>query len=242
MYSEVNATKPIIEQIEKITSNIPGWTPIDQLHTLFNLIYTSSDLEGDIIEIGSWCGRSTVILGLASNMIGNTKVHCFDLFPEKNDWCKNDDGTYSFKVLVDDRALGAYEEQTVWKEPFENEIAPLYEKNNGILEIFQNTINMHGMENIVCATKGDSKMISKSVPSGFKCKLAFIDGDHSYDAVCNDIRNIEPYLVKGAWICFDDAFSHYDGVNSAIVDLIINNPRFELSQQMTRKLFIARRK
>jgi hypothetical protein len=49
-------------------------------------------------------------------------------------------------------------------------------------------------------------------------------------------------LLPGGWICFDDAFSHYDGVNRAIQDKVINSGRYELCQQMTRKLFVARRR
>jgi len=60
--------------------------------------------------------------------------------------------------------------------------------------------------------------------------------------VCEDIERIERFLVPGGWISFDDAFSHYDGVNRAITDRIINSPTYELCQQMTRKLFVARRK
>lgn len=77
--------------------------------------------------------------------------------------------------------------------------------------------------------------------SGRRFRLAFIDGDHSYEAVCADIRNVERVLVPGGWICFDDAFTVYDGVNRAIDDLIINSGDYELCQQMTRKFFVARR-
>jgi len=73
-------------------------------------------------------------------------------------------------------------------------------------------------------------------------KFAFIDGDHGYDAVCKDIENVERYLVPGAWICFDDAFSSYEGVSRAIQDMIINNPEYSFGQQMTRKFFVARKK
>ena len=72
-------TDPIIEQIEKMVENIHGWSPIDQLYTLFNLAYLASDIEGDIVEIGSWGGRSASVLGLAAQLIGNTVVHCIDL-------------------------------------------------------------------------------------------------------------------------------------------------------------------
>lgn len=236
---------PIINQIEEIVSNIPGWSPIDQLYTLFNLVFLTSGLEGDIVEIGSWCGRSSAILGMAAQLISNTKLFCVDLFPNKNDWYQNEDGSYSMKVSLAGNTYGAYDKQTVWQEPFERDIAPLYNQHNSILDIFNLTISQYNLEEIVTAYRGDSTNFISSITNQnkeFKCKLVFIDGDHSYEAVCQDIRSMEPYLVPGGWICFDDAFSYYDGVNNAISDLIINSSNYELSQQMTRKFFVARKK
>lgn len=234
--------KPVITQIEEMAATIPGWSPVDQLYTLFNLVYLSPDIEGDILEIGSWCGRSSSVLGLAARATGRSRVYCIDLFPEKNDWKYNKDESYSFEVVLGNKKYGGYTEQTVWKAPFEKEIAPLYERYNGIFDIFIETITRHKLLDIINPYKGTSEIIKDIVPEDFKCKLAFVDGDHSYEAVCKDIRNIEPYLAKGGWICFDDAFSTYDGVNRAITDLIINNPAYEFCRQMTRKFFIARKK
>lgn len=235
-------TIPIINQIEETVKDIPGWSPIDQLYTLFNLVYLNPDLAGDIVELGSWCGRSSVVLGMACRLTGNSKVICIDLFPEKNDWKQNPDGSYSFEVKIDGKKYGGYQEQTVWKEPFERDIAPLYEKYGSVFDIFMETIKKNDLLDIVKPYRGASEILKAIAPNDFRCRLAFIDGDHGYEAVCQDIRNIESYLVKGGWICFDDAFSHYNGVNRAITDLIINNPSYECCQQMTRKFFVARKK
>lgn len=237
-----NITKPIFSQIEEIVKDVPGWSSADQLYTLFNLIYFNPALEGDIIEIGSWCGRSTSVVGLAARAVGDTKIICIDLFPEKNDWRQNDDGTYSFEVTIDNKKYTACAKQTIWKEPFERDIAPLYKKYNSLFDIFMETIMKYDLLDTVKFNRGTSVMLKDIVPEDFICKLAFIDGDHSYEAVCQDIRNVEPFLVKGGWICFDDAFTTYEGVSRAIEDLIIDNPAYELSQQMTRKLFVARKK
>ncbi|MCK5504177.1 MAG: class I SAM-dependent methyltransferase [Thermodesulfovibrionia bacterium] len=235
-------TTPLITKIEEIVKDVPGWSPTDQLYTLFNLVYLNPDLQGNIVEIGSWCGRSTSVLGLAARLIGNTNIICIDLFPEKSDWQQNEDGSYSFEVTIGDQKYTAFNSQTVWKEPFERDIAPLYNKHNGIYDIFMETVNKNNLSDIVTPHKGTSDMINKIIPEDFKCKLAFLDGDHSYEAVCQDIKNVEPFLVEGGWICFDDAFSSYEGVNQAITDLIINNSNYELCRQMTRKFFVARKK
>ncbi len=238
----IKNTVPIINQIEEAVKDIPGWSSIDQLYSLFNLVYLSPDLDGDIMEIGSWCGRSAIALGMAAQLIGETNIFCIDLFPDKNDWKQNKDGSWSFSVKICDNNHEAYHEQAVWKEPFEKDIMPIYKKYNGIYQVFKESIIKSNLEDLVKIHKGTSTTFANSVQNDFRCKLAFIDGDHSYDAVRNDIHNVEKYLIEGGWICFDDAFSQYDRVDKAITDFIIKNSAYELCQQMTRKFFIARKK
>jgi hypothetical protein len=98
------------------------------------------------------------------------------------------------------------------------------------------------MDDVIAAHRGDLASFLEKLGPDFKCRLAFLDGDHGFDAVCEDIRNIDKHLVPGGWLCFDDAFSCYEGVNRAISQEIIANPRYECCQQMTRKLFVARKK
>lgn len=86
-----------------------------------------------------------------------------------------------------------------------------------------------------------ASILHKRIGPGVRCRLAFLDGDHSYDAVCADIPHIEPYLVEGGWICFYDAFSTFKGVDRAIADKLLHGDKYDLRQQLTRKLFAARR-
>ena len=231
-----------MDQIEALVQDVPGWSPVDQLYTLFQLAYGSADLPGDMVEIGSWCGRSALVLGLAAQMTGQAKVHCIDLFPRKTDWTQNADGSYSFNVTIEGQQYAGYQRQTVWQEPFERDIAPVYAQGEALLDIFQRHVARHHLQDVVRPFKGDSDMFVRSAGDEFRCKLAFIDGDHSYEAVCRDIDNLAQRLAPGGWICFDDAFSCYEGVNRAIERRIIGSPDFELGQQMTRKLFVARKK
>jgi len=237
-----NLTDPIICQIEALVKDVFGWTPIDQLYTLFNIAFLTVNLEGDIVEIGSWCGRSAVVLGLAARLSGNSRVYCADLFPEKNDWKQNSDGTYSFEVVINGKRYGGNKDQTVWKEAFETQTSKIYEKYDRVFDCFQETVSKCGMQQVISAHRGDIASLLDTVGPDFKCRLAFLDGDHGLEAVRSDIRNIDKCLVPGGWICFDDAFTGYEGVNRAVSELIIQNPRYEHCQQMTRKLFVARKK
>lgn len=235
-------TLPISTQIEEAVRDIPGWSPLDQLMALFTLAYSSSHLPGDILELGSWCGRSAVALGMAAKLTGKGKVHCVDLFPEKNDWYQNADGTYSFAVELGGKRYGAYGDQTVWAEPFLRDIKPMYERFNGTLEAFNLAMAANDLNDHVLAHRTDLEGFSKKVASDFALRLAFIDGDHSYTAVAKDIEIAEKYLLSGGWICFDDAFSSYDGVNEAIRRHIIDSGQYQNCQQMTRKCFVAQRR
>jgi len=232
---------PITSQIEEMVCEIPGWSSIDQLFALFNLVYLTSDLDGDVVEIGTWCGRSAAVLGLAARLTGKSKVVCIDLFPERDDWKQNADGSYSIEMTINDKKYVACHIQTTWKEPFERDIAPLYAKRGGVLKIFTETMIKNKLTDVVIPYRGTSELLKTPDFQNFKCKVAFLDGDHSYEALCEDIKNVESVLVSGGWICFDDAFSSYDGINRAITERIMDNPQYDRCQQITRKFFIARR-
>lgn len=235
--------EPIIQQLEKMVENIPGWSPIDQLYTLNTLTMLTSNLDGDVLEVGAWCGRSAVGMASAIKLSDKKdKMISVDLFPHKDDWYENSDGSYSFKSTINNNAIDAYNVQTVWKEPFDRDIKPVYERYDSILDAWQENIDKNDLSDICIPYRGDSKMFFDQVPHDFKLRVAFLDGDHAYNAVVEDITQVEKYLVSGGFICFDDAFSHYDGVNKAIEDCIINSDKYDFSQQMTRKLFIARKK
>ena len=149
-------TTPVRNQIESLVEDIPGWSPVDQLYTLFQLAHYTADLPGDIVEIGSWCGRSALVLGLAARLAGPTRVYCVDLFPEKDDWTQNGDGSYSCRVTIDGQTYGGYQSQTVWQEPFERDIAPVYRRDHSLFGLFLENINKHQFQNVITPVKGNS--------------------------------------------------------------------------------------
>lgn len=231
---------PVTTMIEEAVRGVPGWSPLDQLFALFSLAYSTAHLPGDIVELGSWCGRSAVALGLAAKLSGKGTVHCVDIFPARDDWYQNADGSYSCQVRIKDRTLTAYDEQTVWAEPFEKDMAPLYVRYESLFDAFMETVQRSEMTTIIQPFRGDLGMFFDEAPASFQCRVAFLDGHHGYEAVCQDIGSIEPYMVPGGWVCFDDAFTSYEGVNQAINERVIWSSSYDQCQQLTRKLFVAR--
>jgi predicted O-methyltransferase YrrM len=234
--------EPVTSRIARIVANVPGWTPADQLLALHMLAMMTAGLDGDVVEIGSWCGRSAAVLGHAVATAGPGHVWAIDLFPGRNDWRTNSDGTHSFTVNIDGASINGCETQTMWDEPFQRDVAPVYARYDGILEAFRATIGTEKLNETVTPFRGTGTMFAAQAPSDFKVRLAFLDGDHDHAGVCADIDAVERFLVPGGWIAFDDAFSVYDGVDAAIQDRILESGRYDCGCQVSRKLFVARRK
>lgn len=229
---------PVWNQIVELVEPIAGWAPIDQIFALYNLAIATRNVEGDLLEVGSWCGRTSVVLGKAAAAT-DTKLYCVDLFPEREDWHQNSDGSYSMKVDIAGEEKQGYSDQTVWKEPFETDIEPVYQKFGSILDVFRENIENTRVDKHVEYFKDDSTVLRRKKLGPFR--LAFLDGDHGYDAVMKDIEIVAERLTVGGWICFDDAFSSYEGVNAAIADGILGNPDFDHGYQVTRKCFVAQK-
>lgn len=137
----MDRTRSITALIDDIASSVPGWTPPDQLLALYSLAISTASLRGDFFEVGSWCGRSAIVLAMAARKV-DCSVQCVDLFPSKEDWKQNTDGSWSFYA---ENTL-AYGEQTVWDEPFQRDIAPIYEKYNSVLDVFLDSLKRFGVE------------------------------------------------------------------------------------------------
>ena len=227
----MDTTYPVSSFIEDVIREVPGRTPADQLLCLHTLVLASADIPGDILEIGSWCGRSTVVLAHAAQLCGQGMVQSIDLFPEKQDWRQNKDGSWSFST----DGYRAYHDQTVYNAPWQRDIAPLYQRHDGILEIFLASLEKFHVEKTVRWHKGNSA----SLASG-NYRLCFIDGDHGYDAVTADINYCLAHMQGEGYICFDDAFSSYKGVDKAIHDNLLTNDRLLFHQQLTRKFHVAK--
>lgn len=228
-------------RLEQVAADVPGWSPVEELFSLYHLALTTAPLLGDVLEIGSWCGRSTIALALACRRTPGRRVIACDLFPEREDWRQNADGTYSFRVQLGEREFAAYESQTVWQEPFERDIAPLYAANSSLRGLFESYLERYQCADVVDVVRGDSNILCAGLAPERRFGLAFVDGDHGYEAVCQDIANIERHLLPGGWLAFDDAFTSYDGVNRAITDRVCLSPAYADGAQFTRKMFAARR-
>jgi predicted O-methyltransferase YrrM len=133
---------------------------------------------GPLLEIGSYCGKSTVYLGAAAR----------------------DGGTVLFSV---DHHRGSEENQAGW-EHHDPEVVDPATGRMDTLPFFRRTIERAGLEDAVVAIVGDSPTIAThwQTPLG----LLFIDGGHALDVVVADYEGWSPHVAPGGLLVFHDVF------------------------------------
>lgn len=168
----------------------PGMISLRRGMYLYWLAFASG--SGDIIEIGSWQGRSTIALAQACSDAKNGKVHAIDNF-------EGNSGTEKQYVINS-------EDLSDLKENF------LLNIDRAGLSKFVKLYSMSSSE--------AADIVSKTVDS---IRMIYIDGEHTYDAVKQDLDCYAPLLSKGGIIAFDDYSPRFDGVKRAIDEHLAAN-------------------
>lgn len=78
-YSKVKKNIIDVEALGKISLTVPGMITPEAGKFLYSLCYMQ-DLEGDVVEIGSWQGRSSTFLARAVKESGNGNFYAIDHF------------------------------------------------------------------------------------------------------------------------------------------------------------------
>ncbi len=78
-YSKVKRNIVDVESLGKISLTVPGMITPEAGKFLYSLCYLQ-DLEGDVVEIGSWQGRSSTFLARAVKESGNGNFYAIDHF------------------------------------------------------------------------------------------------------------------------------------------------------------------
>ena len=130
------------------------------------------------VEIGAWCGKSTVYLGAAAEATG----------------------AVLFSV---DHHRGSEENQAGW----EHHDADLVDPADGRIDTlphWRRAVAAAGLEARVVGLVGDSPTIAASwrTPLAF----CFIDGGHGDEPAWADYRGWAPHVVVGGWLAIHDVF------------------------------------
>jgi len=158
-------------------TTVKGFLAADEGEALYRYAFETAPL-GPCLEVGSYCGKSTVYLGAAAK--------------EKNGI-----------VYAVDHHRGSEEHQ----KGEEYHDADLYDSGIQLMDSFRefrNTMRAAALEETVVPIVASSQIASKkwATPLG----LVFIDGGHSWQAALTDYRSWVARLVPGGILAIHDIF------------------------------------
>ncbi len=161
-----------------------GFMPPDEGLALYQAgLDAASAVPGaPLLEVGSYCGKSSIYLGAAAR----------------------DSSTVLIAV---DHHRGSEENQPGWEwhEP------DLVDDELGVMDtlpFFRRTLHRAGLESSVVAVVGDSPTVSRvwSTP----CALVFIDGGHGEEPAALDHQLWTPHVAEGGLLAIHDVFENPD--------------------------------
>lgn len=157
-----------------------GFMPPDEGDALFAAaVSAASACPGlPMLEVGSYCGRSTVWLGAAARQ------------------CE----TVLFAV---DHYRGSEENQAGWEWHDPSLVDPTVGLMD-TLPIFRRTIHAAGLEEFVIGVVGRSPVVARfwSTP----CSFVFIDGGHGVEPARADYAGWTPHVALGGLLAIHDVF------------------------------------
>lgn len=135
-------------------------------------------VDGPLLEVGSYCGKSALYLGAAARALGRVL----------------------FSV---DHHRGSEENQPGWEwhEP------DLVDPDAGVIDtlpVFRRTVRDAGLEGTVVAVIGDSPVVAAHWATPLA--LLFIDGGHGDEPARRDYEGWTPHVAPGGLLAIHDVF------------------------------------
>ena len=141
-----------------------------------------------ILEVGSWAGGSAITWAEAIKKYARCgMVFCIDSWTDYLDSAK--DKQWTHKTM---------------KKAFQN---------NKIYKLFLHNILVSKHSDIVSILRGSSDEILPMLNKN-QFDLVFIDGNHSFEFIYNDINNSAPLVKDGGVLCGDDLELQYNEIDT----------------------------
>jgi hypothetical protein len=206
---------------------IPGQCDEEKLTAFAHL--TRVLPSGDLVEIGSFCGRSAFALAWLGerHTIGNL----ISIDPWSNQ-AVEDQGRQAEILNRDMEAIN-------FDKIFRVYISNISLLNNAgyIREVSVKAIDHY--KRAVLAGFLQSPQLNKIKVDG-RVSLLHIDGNHDYDHVCQDIETWTPSVISGGWVLLDDyIWAFGDGPKRAGDGLLAGN-RFDQAFVMGDTLYLRK--
>lgn len=162
-----------------------GFMPPDEGRALYDAATAAAAGLGlPLLEIGSYCGRSTILLADAARRAGTV-------------------------VVTVDHHRGSEEQQAGW-EYHDPELADPEDPAGRLdtLPFFRRTLARAGLEDHVIAVVGRSPVAAAALGGGGggRFGLVFIDGGHTDEHATGDYESWVPGLAEGGLLVIHDVF------------------------------------
>ena len=161
----------------KVAEAVKGFLPKNEAAALYDAAI-AVEVDGPLLEVGSYCGKSSVYLGYAAQSIGRV-------------------------LYAQDHHRGSEENQEGW----EHHDPQLIDKQKGLMDTlpyFRDAIFTAGLEDVVIALVGQSGVIARNwtTPLSF----LFIDGGHGEEPAKADFNGWVPKVKEGGTLAIHDVF------------------------------------
>ncbi|MBT2403571.1 MULTISPECIES: class I SAM-dependent methyltransferase [unclassified Streptomyces] len=155
-----------------------GFMPVREGLALFEAATTAAALGLPLLEVGTYCGRSTLLLADAAREAG-------------------------VAAITVDHHRGSEEQQPGWEYHDPTVVDP----EIGLMDTlptFRRTLHKAGLEDHVIAIVGRSPQVAAAWggPLGF----VFIDGGHTDEHAAGDYEGWAPHLAEGGTLVIHDVF------------------------------------
>lgn len=184
-----------------LIENIKGFMDPEEGRGLYEIAIKASRL-GPCLEIGSYCGKSSVYLGSA---------------------CR-ENGAVLFSI---DHHRGS-EEQQPGEEYFDPALFDFKTFSMDTFPLFRQTLALAGLEETVVPVVSRSDIVARSWATPLS--LVFIDGGHAFETARTDYECWAGHIVPGGYLLIHDIFENPEEGGQApweVYQLAVASGRFE---------------
>jgi predicted O-methyltransferase YrrM len=162
----------------KLIDSVKGFLDVEEGSCLYEIALEAGHI-GPCLEIGSYCGKSTLYLAAACQ--------------------KNNAILYSI-----DHHRGS-EEQQPGEEYFDPDLLDPQSGGVDTFKAFRTTIERGGLEETVVPIVSRSEVAARQWATPLS--LVFIDGGHSMEAACTDYKAWNQHILTGGFLLIHDIFT-----------------------------------
>ncbi|WP_328326033.1 MULTISPECIES: class I SAM-dependent methyltransferase [unclassified Streptomyces] len=155
-----------------------GFMPVDEGLALYEAAVLAAGLGLPLLEVGTYCGRSTLLIADAARAAG-------------------------VPAITVDHHRGSEEQQPGWEYHDPSVVDP----EVGLMDTlptFRRTLHRAGLEDHVIAMVGRSPQVARAW--GGPLGLVFIDGGHTDEHASGDYEGWAPHLADGGLLLVHDVF------------------------------------